>query len=94
MAGTAAKSVMIICCQLHGMNPFSHCHKKSEMKPRRPNADAKNGVNVRHCEGADSELNLPKGSWIQGTPLNQMDEILSMDLKIKTKKKFPTPSPS
>lgn len=64
MAGIAAKSVLIICCQLHGLKQFSHCHKKTQMKPKRPNSDAKNGVTVRHCDGAGSELNLCKGSWI------------------------------
>lgn len=78
MTGIAAKSVLIICCQLHGMNLFSHCHKKTQMKPRRPNSDAKNGVTVRHCEGAVSELNLLKGSWIQWMSLNQMDEIFKV----------------
>lgn len=44
MAGTAAKIIVIICCQLHVMNQSSHCHKETQMKPRWPNSDARNGV--------------------------------------------------
>lgn len=83
MAGIAAKSILIICCQLLGMNQFSHCHKKTQMKSRRPNSDARNGVALRHCEGAGSELNLPKDSWIHWTFLNQMDEIFKVWIKKK-----------
>lgn len=92
MAGIAAKSVLMICCQLHGMNPFSHCHKKTQRKFRRPNSDVKNGVTVRYCEGPGSELNLPKGSSIHWTSLNQMDEIFKV--WITEKKQHPPPAPN
>lgn len=75
MAGTAAKSVLIICCQHHVTNRFSHHHKETQMKPRWPNSDARNGVTAQHCEDAGSEPNLPKGSLIHWTALNLMDGI-------------------
>lgn len=66
------------------------------MKPRRPDSDAKNGVTVRHCEGAGSELNLPKGSWIHWMSLNQMDEIFKVGIKNRKKanQKLPHPAPN
>lgn len=73
MAGTAAKSMLIICSQLHVMNRFSHCHKKTQIKLKWPNSDVRNGVTEQHCKAAGSEPNLPKGSSIHGTSLNLMD---------------------
>lgn len=90
MAGIAAKSVLMICCQLHGMNQFSYCHK-TQRKLRSPNSDVKNGVTVRYCESPGSELNLPKGSWIHWTSLNQMDEIFKVWIKKTQKTKNNSP---
>lgn len=103
MAGTAAKSILIICSQLHVMNQFSHCHKKTQMKPRWPNSDARNGVNsmiLRGCrfrakpaQGRLNSLNV-----LNGRSLNLMDGIFqSMNFKKnqnkKTQPKNPTPNP-
>lgn len=78
MAGTAAESILIICSQLHVMNQFSHCHKKTQMKPRWSYSDARNGVTAWHCEAAGSEPNLPKGSWIHWTSLMDVHWTLRM----------------